>query len=149
MTHCLLTASSIHPCPGALAFHCLWRAEHARDMKDKENGILILAPELGIRELNCVSSSVLFSSFPPPQTAQFMAMATREQLPLAQVETESTCFPLWFRFGSWAERGPVTLSQERVPWVCRHKRMLQHCLTHSFAVRAALCRAGWLDALIT
>lgn len=36
-------------------------------MKDKENGILILAPELGIRELNCVSSSVLFSSFPPPK----------------------------------------------------------------------------------
>lgn len=57
----------------------------------------------GFKELNCVSCSLLFSSILFFQTAQFMTMAVREQLPLAQAETERARFLLWSRFGSGAE----------------------------------------------
>ena len=75
-----------------------------------------------------------------------MAMAMREQLPLAQAETECACFLLWPRFGSRAEQGLMTLSQDRVAGVCKHEGCFSPATTCSPADGGVLCSPRHQDS---
>lgn len=89
----------------------------------------------GFGELNYVSCSLLFSSFFFLQTAQFMAVAMREQLPLAQAETERACFLSWSGFGSRAEPGSATRARTGG---CKHEGCFGPATTASPADGGAL-----------
>lgn len=67
-----------------------------------------------------------------------MAMVMREQLPLAQAETERAYVLSWSRFGSRAERSSMTLSQDRVARVCKHEGCFSPAATRSPADGGAL-----------